>query len=81
MPKYELKLDERRRITLPEFITNGMGKELNISPNTVTALLYSKNVPLEDIIRSAKLLLDMLEHERDMAQNRKREAGEVTLGA
>ena len=68
MPKYELKLDERRRITLPEFITNGMGKELNISPNTVTALLYSKNVPLDDIIRSTKLLLEMLEHERDLAK-------------
>lgn len=70
MPKYDLKMDERRRVTLPEPIANDMGKKLHLSPNTVTALLYSKGVPLEDVIKSTELLIQMLKHELDLKKKR-----------
>lgn len=71
MPKYNLKLDGRRRITLPEPIADGIGKELYLAPNTVTALIYSKDVPLQDIIHSTELLLQALKHQLILQQKEK----------
>jgi len=66
MPNFILKADERRRITLPEPVFNGLGEEIRLSPNTITALIAKKDAKLDDIIKSTKLLLEMLEHEKEM---------------
>jgi DNA-binding transcriptional regulator/RsmH inhibitor MraZ len=68
MPKYLLKMDDRRRITLPEPVANNLGKEIYLSPNTVTMLLHKKDASLDDIIKSTKLLLEMLKHEKELKE-------------
>ena len=66
MPKYLLKLDERNRITLPEPIANVIGKELHLSPNTITAIIHKKDARLEDIIKSTELLVETWKHELEL---------------
>ena len=66
MPKYELKMDDRHRITLPEPVANSIGRELHLSPNTITALIHKKDASLEDIIKSTELLVETLKHELEL---------------
>ena len=66
MPRFDLKVDARHRITLPEPIVNSIGRELHLSPNTITALIRKKDASLEDIIKSTELLVETLKHELEL---------------
>lgn len=66
MPKYPLKKDRRNRITLPGPVANNLGDDIFLSPNTITALIHKAGVNLDDIVKSTKLLIEMLEHEEDL---------------
>lgn len=66
MPKYRLKVDSRHRITLPDPVAQSIGDEIDLSPNTVTALISRKDISLKDKIKSTRLLLAMLNHEEEI---------------
>lgn len=64
MVEFELKVNEKQNtIYVPKWMREAWGHNLKIRPNLISGILYPSNVPLEDVLKSLKVITLDLEHD------------------
>jgi hypothetical protein len=68
MVEFKMKINAQQRLAyVPKVIFAILGIRIRAVPNRAAVLLYPENMPIEQVIRSAKIILEDLQHSVDLS--------------
>jgi len=63
MVEFEVKINPQQGTAyIPKEIREALGTELTAIPNRAAVLLYPKNMPIKDVVKSLTIIKQDLEH-------------------
>lgn len=65
MVEFNIKVNPGGQYYFPKPVRDSLGDELILIPNSVSALIYSKGTNLDAVLRSARIILQIIEMKRD----------------
>jgi len=68
MVKFHARANPQRQYYLPKEVREELGKTLDIICNTKAAIIYNSTTPIQQVLKSLKVLEDDLTHRVEMQQ-------------